>query len=49
VKVALALASDVTDAAPATGIHTESARNSARNRLIAIPLKFANAKEDTYC
>ena len=46
VSVAFALASDVTDAAPAAGMHMDSTITSAINFLITIPLKLTNAKED---
>jgi len=46
VNVAFALVRDITDAAPAAGMHMDSAITSAINFLITIPLKLTNAKED---
>jgi len=47
VNVGFALAIEVTGAAPAGGMHTNSARSSAINFLITIPLKLANTKENS--
>ena len=46
---ALAFATDVVEAAPATGMHRRSARSMAKTFLISIPLKLSNTKEDSNC
>ena len=44
---ALAFAREVVESAPATGMHTDSARSSAISFLITIPLELSVAKEDS--
>jgi hypothetical protein len=44
---ALAFASEVVESAPATGMHTDSARTTAISFLITIPLELSDAKVDS--